>query len=103
VRGRRFIPEELNLDVSQRWLPNDWNNGTGVRFYPMLLSQSAAIRKLLMYGEESASKADISAGNVYGLTIHRSRNKDGEIVNESYQMGGVYVGGVPPFRPPITQ
>ena len=56
-----------------------------------------------MYGEESASKADISAGNVYGLIIHRSRNKDGEIVNESYQMGGVYVGGVPPFRPPITQ
>ena len=103
VRGRRFIPEELNLDVSQRWLPNDWNNGTGVRFYPMLLSQSAAIRKLLMYGEESASKSDISAGNVYGLIIHRSRNQDGEIVNESYQMGGVYVGGVPPFRPPITQ
>lgn len=103
VRGRRFIPEELDLDVSQQWLPNDWNNGTGVRFYPMFLSQSAAIRKLLMYGEESASKADISAGNVYGLIIHRSRNKDGEIVNESYQMGGVYVGGVPPFRPPITQ
>lgn len=69
----------------------------------MFLSQSAAIRKLLMYGERSDSKADISAGNVYGLIIHRSRNKDGEIVNESYQMGGVYVGGVPPFRPPITQ
>ena len=103
VRGRRFIPEELDLDVSQQWLPNDWNNGTGVRFYPMFLSQSAAIRKLLMYGERSDSKADISAGNVYGLIIHRSRNKDGEIVNESYQMGGVYVGGVPPFRPPITQ
>ena len=103
ARGKRFIPDELDLEVSQQWLPNDWNNGTGGRFYPMFLSQSEAIRKLLMYGEGSASKADISAGNVYGLIIHRSLSPDGEIVNETYQMDNVYVGGVPPLRTPITR
>ena len=103
ARGRKSVPEELDLEVSQQWLPNDWNNGTGGRFYPMFLSQSEAIRKLLMYGEGSASKADISAGNVYGLIIHRSLSPDGEIVNETYQMDNVYVGGVPPLRMPITR
>ena len=102
VRGKKFVPEELNLDVSQERLPDDWNNGTGGRFYPMFLSQSAAIRKLLMYGKEDSSRSDISAGNVYGLIIHRTRNPEGEIVNESYQMDKVYVGGVPPLRTPTT-
>ena len=49
-------------------MPQDWNNGTGCRFYDPMLMQRDAVRRLLMFGYESAAKADIPSGGVYGKT-----------------------------------
>ena len=53
--------------VCQEWLPGDWNNGTGSRFYDPGLLQSEVIPRLIMYKYGSDSKSDIPAQSVYGL------------------------------------
>ena len=67
------INADLINGVRQAWMPYDWNNGTGCRFYDPLLLQSDLIPRLLMYEYGSDSKCDIPAGWIYGLT------KSGEI------------------------
>jgi len=58
----------LMKGVRQPWMPYDWNNGTGRRFYDQSLFQSVLIPRLLMYEYGSDSKCDIPAGGIYGLT-----------------------------------
>ena len=53
--------------VKKSWLPLDWNNGTGSRFYPTNFYHSDLVEKLLMRGHGSETKGDIPLGNVEGL------------------------------------
>ena len=101
--GSKFAAENLDVQVSESWLPNDWNNGTGGSFYPSLFSQKNAIQQLLMYGVSSSLRSDISSGNVYGLSIKKTRDINGAILNEEYSMDYIYTGGLPLFRIPITK
>ena len=61
------VPAELMTVVRNGWMPNDWNNGTGCRFYDPLLTQESAIRRILMHGEKNDSQSDIPGGSVVGL------------------------------------
>ena len=101
--GRNYTADELDAEVSEQWLPNDWNNGTGGRFYPVLFSQKIAIKQLLMHGGDNGIRADIPSGNVYGLKIDKIRDSNGAIIREQYEINYIYVGGLPLFRTPTTQ
>lgn len=63
---------ELTEGVKESWMPQDWNNGTGCRFYDPLLMQRDVIHRVLMYGRSIATKADIPSGGVYGKTKERA-------------------------------
>ena len=69
------VMSELYEGVRQSWMPEDWSNGTGCRFYDLLLPQYQAIRRVLMYGIGSDLKCDIPSGSVYG------RSEDGLMEN----------------------
>ena len=101
--GRNYTADELDAEVSEQWLPNDWNNGTGGRFYPVLFSQKNAIKQLLMHGGDNGIRADIPSGNVYGLMIDKVRDANGAIIREQYGINYIYVGGLPLFLPPTTR
>ena len=103
AQRRRFTADELDAEVSKQWLPNDWNNGTGGRFYPVLFSQKDAIKKLLMHGGDNGLRADISGGSVYGVLVKKIRDANGAIINERCEVQNIRVGGVPPLRTPITR
>jgi len=60
------VISDLYEGVRQTWMPKDWNNGTGCRFYDQMLSQYQAIGRVLMYGKGSELKCDIPLGSVYG-------------------------------------
>ena len=62
------IVAQLREGLRQSWMPLDWSNGTGCRFYDPLLSQYQVIQRLLMFGEGSNVKCDIPSGGVYGRT-----------------------------------
>ena len=57
----------LYVPPREEWMPLDWNNGTGARFYdPWTGRQRDVIQRLVMYGESNPDKADIPLGYVYG-------------------------------------
>ena len=53
--------------VSESMSPDDWNGGTGQRHYPLGTRIESLVPKLLMYGGGGDTRADITAGDVYGL------------------------------------
>ena len=53
--------------VSEEKMPDDWNGGTGQRYYRPGTRIESLIPKLLMYGNGVDDKADITIGDVYGL------------------------------------
>lgn len=59
--------DSLMANVKEVWMPDDWNNGTGCRFYDHTLLQSDLILRLLMYGYGSDTKCDIPNGGVRGM------------------------------------
>ena len=63
-----MTPPSLLQGVRESWLPGDWNNGTGCRFYSPILTQQDLIQRLLMFGEGDGTKADIPYGMVFGLS-----------------------------------
>ena len=71
------IIAELYGGVRQSWLPLDWNNGTGCRFYDPMLTHHQIVQRLLMLGTGSDGKCDIPTGSVYG------RSSNGDIGNIS--------------------
>ena len=78
-----YVIEELYQGVKQDWMEADWNNGTGCRFYDLMLAQHQAITRLLMLGKGSDLKCDIPLGNVYG------RGTDGALGNVSVGRGAM--------------
>lgn len=54
--------------VFEERLERDWNNGTGCRYYPVGITQTTLIKKLLMCGYAYPGKTDLSFGSVYGYT-----------------------------------
>lgn len=90
-----FDVSELLLGMRSEWLPNDWNNGTGGRFYDPLLTQYALIQRLLMYGRDNAVHSDIPAGNVYGLRMTKLRSSTGRVIRKAGGLQPVWVGGTP--------
>ena len=54
--------------VEESRIQMDWNNGTGVRYYSLDMTQSKLIRRLMMCGHAYDERADLSAGSVYGFT-----------------------------------
>ncbi len=77
------IVTQLREGLRQSWMPLDWSNGTGCRFYNPLLSQYQVIQRLLMFGEGSNVKCDIPSGGVYG------RTKDGVLDNVGVGSSGI--------------
>ena len=69
ARGTEQVPNFI-LPVRDEWLRDDWNNGTGDRFYPKRLYHSDIVDRLLMRGRGSEVKADIPFGPVQGLSSH---------------------------------
>ena len=63
------IPSELNQKLRATWMPNDWNNGSGCRFYDPILSQRDIIQRLLMNGVKVDAQSDIPLGSVFGLSV----------------------------------
>ena len=49
-------------------MPDDWG------WYPPNVMQTNIVRRLLMYGRRSDTKADISYGDVYGLCYTSSKH-----------------------------
>ena len=76
-----YVIAELYQGVKQDWMEDDWNNGTGCRFYDPMLTQYKAIMRLLMYGKGGDVKSDIPLGNVHG------RAADGILGNVSVGRG----------------
>ena len=62
-------PSELNQKLRATWMPNDWNNGSGCRFYDPILSQRDIIQRLLMNGVKVDAQSDIPHGSVFGLSV----------------------------------
>ena len=61
------VPSFLLENVKREWMSDDWNNGTGCRFYNPLLRQRDLIQRLLMFGNANGSKSDMPRGFVWGL------------------------------------
>ena len=60
------MPSEMSQSLRQSWMPSDWNNGTGCRFYDPMLVQRDIILRLLMHGVNFGGQADIPADRVFG-------------------------------------
>ena len=50
--------------------PQDWNNGSGVRYYKIITKQSTLIRTVLMCGYQYPHSIDLTAGSLSGFTIY---------------------------------
>ena len=59
-------PTELYEGLHENRMPNDWNNGTGCRYYDQSLTQRDIIARLLMNGVKADGQADIPLGGVFG-------------------------------------
>ena len=60
------MPPALYEVPRMSWMPLDWNNGTGCRFYGQMLSQGDIIPRLLMHGVNAGGQTDIPSGSVFG-------------------------------------
>ena len=58
---------DFESQLRNGWMPDDWNNGTGCRFYDVLLVHGDVVRRLLMHGQRTTSQSDIPTGCVWGL------------------------------------
>ena len=103
VLDGEYIPDELNEQVSIAWLPDDWNNGTGGRFYPVPFNQRQAVMLLLMYGVVNYGGEDIPSGNVFGLVIDKILGGDGVPISSQHHLDYVFVGKCPAPRTPINE
>ena len=66
VKGTAPIP--FFFDSPKRsWIPEDWNNGTGGRFYPKDIFYAELMERFLMFGVETSKGVDIPLGTAYGL------------------------------------
>ena len=81
-------PSVLFGGLRRSWMTNDWNNGTGCRFYDQMLTQRDVIPRLLMHGVKADGQCDIPLGSVFGQA------KDGETGHVNVGRNGVFV--VPP-------
>ena len=61
------IAQSAHGPLSESKTPDDWNGGTGQRYYTPGTGIESLIPKLLMYGGGGDSRADITIGGVYGL------------------------------------
>jgi hypothetical protein len=61
-------PSFVLENVKREWMPDDWNNGTGCRFYDPILQHKNIIHRLLMFGNSNETKSDIPWGFVRGLS-----------------------------------
>ena len=57
----------LHNEIIQSHLYDDWNNGTGFRYYRNGDTQEDVVRRLLMCGKRNGSRGDLSFGSVYGF------------------------------------
>ena len=103
VSDGEFIPDKLNEQVSSVWLPKDWNNGTGGRFYPVPFNQRQAVMLLLMYGVVNYGSEDISLGNVFGLVIDKTIGGDGVPISSQHRLDHVFVGSCPVLQTPTNK
>ena len=67
VRRKKNEPEILKEYLRSSWMPDDWDNGTGQRYYGQLLQQRDMIERLLMHGVDKGVHVDMPLGPVYGL------------------------------------
>ena len=79
------IPTVMNEGLRNVRMPQDWNNGTGCRFYNLLLTQMDIIPRLLMHGVKSGGQSDIPLGSVFGQA------KDGGTGHINVGRNGVFV------------
>lgn len=79
-------------------VPKDWNNGPEPYFYKVKLKQSQLVKRLLMFGNVSTTKADIPSGKIYGL--YYTRNTVGRKI---WHLGNAKVGLTNVNRQPTHQ
>ena len=83
---------------SKERMPDDWG------WYPPSVKQADLVRRLLMYGEYSNTKADISYGDVYGLYYTNFWNQKTREWERVWQLNNVPVGfGLHGNRNPQSQ
>lgn len=61
------ISRSANGPVIEAMMPDDWNGGSGQRYYSSGTRIENLIPQLLMYGGSGDERADITIGGVYGL------------------------------------
>ncbi len=71
---------------SKERMPDDWG------WYPQSVKQADLVRRLLMYGVYSDTKADISYGDVYGLYYTNFWNQTTRKWERVWQLNNVPVG-----------
>jgi hypothetical protein len=71
---------------SKERMPDDWG------WYPPSVKQADLVRRLLMYGVYSDTKADISYGDVYGLYYTNFWNQTTRKWERVWQLNNVPVG-----------
>ena len=83
--------------LQKAWMPSDWNNGTGSRFYSPDKCLLDLIPQLLMYGIGSGNHVDIPQGFVRGLLRNRKDPSQEESGNAAVGRSAMIV------FPPHTQ
>ena len=71
---------------SKERMPDDWG------WYPPSVKQADLVRRLLMYGVYSYSKADISYGDIYGLYYTNFWNRTTRKWERVWQLNNVPIG-----------
>lgn len=71
---------------SKERMPNDWG------WYPPSVTQADLVRRLLMYGVRSDSKADLSFGDVYGAYYTSTWNRVTQKWDDHWLLGNAPVG-----------
>ena len=61
--------------VIRNFMEDDWNNGTGCRFYPTGLSMEFLSKRLLMYGVGGEAAFDIPLGPIEGMAKDKGQGK----------------------------
>ena len=81
--------------VSEDATPDDWNGGSGQRYYRNGLKMRDLLPRLLMYGYSSDQKLDITTGSVRGVWYSWIDNGNGprKVVFNSLAPVGIFTDG----------
>jgi len=86
------VPQSACGPVRMDMTPDDWNGGTGQRYYAPGTGIESLIPRLLMYGGGGEARADITIGDVYGLWYSNEWNAATHSYDRIWQVSLAPVG-----------